>query len=345
MHKEIDVEDALKLSNAGFVDVRSPLEYELDTIPGAINIPLLDNEQRQRVGITYAAEGPFEARKLGLQLVAPKLPELIEQLATMDKEPLVIFCWRGGERSKTVAVLLDLMHLPCFRLKGGYKAYRHHVNKILHESKLPHQFVVLEGLTGTGKTEIIRELKRKGYPILDLEALANHRGSVFGAVGRGEQPSQKKFESLIWNSIRNYGENNKLLIVEGESKKIGKLYLPDAVYNGMGEGYKILVYDTVSRRINRLIKDYVNTGNDNLGQLEEALGYLTRRLGREKIRQLRELLAAKDFEQFGKNIIEDYYDVLYGRNFEAPEQYDLMVDAGNLQRAVQQIEEFIQHLF
>jgi tRNA 2-selenouridine synthase len=345
MHREIEVEDALKLSSAGFVDVRSPLEYELDTFPGAVNIPLFDNEQRQRIGTTYAADGPHEARKLGLRFIAPRLPEYIEQLAAVKGEPLVIFCWRGGERSKTVAGLLDMMHMPCLRLKGGYKAYRQYVNKVLHESKLPHQFVVLEGLTGTGKTEIIQELGRKGYPILDLEALANHRGSVFGAVGLGEQPSQKKFESLIWASIRNFDESNNFLIVEGESKKIGRLYLPDAVYNGMQEGYRILVYDTVSRRVNRLIKEYVNTGENNLSQVGEALSYLTRRLGKEKVRQLRELLAAKDLEQFGRILIEDYYDVLYGRNFNAPEQYDLLVDAGNLQGAVKQIEEFIQHLF
>jgi tRNA 2-selenouridine synthase len=345
MHKEIEVEDALKLANAGFVDVRSPMEYELDTIPGAINIPLFDNEQRQRIGITYAAEGPHEARKLGLHFISPRLPELIDQLAAVSAEPRVIFCWRGGDRSKTVAGLLDMMHIPCLRLKGGYKAYRRYVNRVLHESQLPHQFVVLEGLTGTGKTEIIKELGRKGYPVLDLEALANHRGSVFGAVGLGDQPSQKKFESLIWDSIHKHGENSHLLIVEGESKKIGRLYLPDAVYNGMREGYKILVYDTISRRVNRLIKEYVNTGRDNLSQVDDALGYLTRRLGKEKIRQLREILAARDLEQFGRILIEDYYDVLYGRNFEAPEQYDLLVDAGNLQKAVKQIEEFIQHLF
>ncbi|NLC77203.1 MAG: tRNA 2-selenouridine(34) synthase MnmH [Clostridia bacterium] len=343
MHREIEIEEALDLSNPCFVDVRSPQEYELDTIPGAVNVPLLDNEERHRVGLVYAEKGPAEARKLGLSLVAPKLPILLEQLEDAKGEQLVLFCWRGGDRSKAVASILDIMHIPCFRLKGGYKAYRQYINKMLHQSELPQQFVVLYGLTGTGKTEIIRELGQRGYPILDLEALAQHRGSVFGAVGLPQQPSQKKFESLIWSRIK-HCKNSRLLIVEGESKKIGKLYLPDSLYNGMQAGFKILVTDSISQRVRRLIKDYVDSGETNLSQVKTSLDYLTRRLGKQKVDYLQHLLSVKDLEQFTAILLEDYYDVLYGKSIEGPGQYDLIVDAGNFQSAVEKIEEFIQHL-
>lgn len=344
MHEDIEIEEAFQLARVRFVDVRSPREYEYDTIPGAVNVPLFDDEERHRVGVAYSEHGPQEARKLGLKIVAPKLPDLVERLLEQKRDhQLVLFCWRGGDRSHAVAHLLDMMHIPCFRLAGGYKAYRQYVNKQLHQERLPHRFIVLYGLTGTGKTEILRELGRKGYPVLDLEGLANHRGSVFGSVGLGEQPSQKKFESMIWNHIRSFRQNN-LLIVEGESKKIGKLYVPEAIYEGILGGHKVLVRDAMHNRVNRLIREYVDGANGNIDEVEKALEHLTRRLGKEKIETIHRYLAAGELEQVGWMLINDYYDVLYRQSVDRISEYDLSVDASNMEKAIDQLEEFVKHL-
>lgn len=344
MHEDIEIEEALQLTRVSFVDVRSPREYQYDTIPGAVNVPLFDDEERHRVGVVYNEHGPQEARKLGLKIVAPKLPELVERLLEQKRDhQLVVFCWRGGDRSHAVAHLLDMMHIPCFRLVGGYKAYRQYVNKQLHEERLPHRFIVLHGLTGTGKTEILRELEKRGYPVLDLEGLANHRGSVFGSVGLGEQPSQKKFESMIWHHIRNFKQDN-LLIVEGESKKIGRLYVPEAVYEGILTGYKVLVKDTVNNRVNRLIREYVEGANGNIDEVEKALDHLTRRLGKDKIQKMHRYLSAGQLDQVGRILINDYYDVLYRQSVDRISGYDLSIDAGNMEKAIGQLEEFIKHL-
>lgn len=344
MHEDIEIEEALKLARVSFVDVRSPREYEYDTIPGAVNVPLFDDQERHRVGVAYSEHGPQEARKLGLKIVAPKLPELVERLLALKRaHQLVIFCWRGGDRSHAVAHLLDMMHIPCYRLVGGYKAYRRYVNQKLHQERLPHRFIVLHGLTGTGKTEILRELKRKGYPVLELEGLANHRGSVFGSVGLGEQPSQKKFESMIWHHIRNSGQDN-LLIVEGESKKIGKLYVPEAVYEGILTGYKVLVKDAMHNRVNRLIREYIDGANGNIAEVRKALDHLTRRLGKDKIQAMHRYLSAGELEQVGRLLIDEYYDVLYRQSVDRIADYDLTIDAGNMEKAIEQLEEFIKHL-
>ncbi|HHW06532.1 MAG TPA: tRNA 2-selenouridine(34) synthase MnmH [Clostridia bacterium] len=344
MHRDIAIEEALALTKASFVDVRSPEEYEHDTIPGAVNVPLFDNEERHRIGVVYAEHGPQEARKLGLSLIAPKLPQMVNRLWELKHgRQMVIFCWRGGDRSHAVAHLLDIMHIPCYRLIGGYKAYRRYVNKHLREKSLPHQFVVLHGLTGTGKTEIIRELGRRGYPVLDLEGLANHRGSVFGSVGLGQQPSQKKFESMILHQIRNYGPG-RLLIVEGESKKIGKLFVPEAVYEGILHGHRVLVKDTMENRVRRLIREYVENCRWDIAEVEQALKRLTPRLGKDKVNQMLNYLAQGKLEVVGEILISDYYDVLYRKSVTDPAGCDLVLDASNMERAVQQLEEYINHL-
>lgn len=343
MHKDIAIEEALAMTKANFVDVRSPGEFALDTIPGAVNVPLLDDEERHRVGLVFAERGPQEARQVGLSLVAPKLPQMVSRLRELKGEgPLVIFCRRGGDRSYAVAHLLDIMHIPCFRITGGYKAYRRYVNRHLREESLPHQFVVLQGLTGAGKTEILRELARRGYPVLDLEELANHRGSVFGSVGLGEQPSQKKFESLILHRIRSYGES-KLLIVEGESKKIGKLFVPEAVYEGILHGRKVWVTDTMGNRVKRLIREYVENTQGDMAEVEQALQRLTPRLGKDKVQQMLGHLARGELEQVSEMLITDYYDVLYKKSVTAPADCDLVIEAGDLEAAVKQLEEYINH--
>ncbi|MFA5537434.1 MAG: tRNA 2-selenouridine(34) synthase MnmH [Bacillota bacterium] len=344
MYKDITIEESIKIGNPIYVDLRSPREYELDTIPGAINVPLFNNEEREEIGIIYMEQGVQAARRRGLDFAAINLPGLIDKLSALkSKGTLVLFCWRGGDRSLAVAKLLDIMHIPCFRLIRGYHGYRQYVHKHLYKQSLPQKFLVLHGLTGVGKTEIIEKIDLDGFPVLDFESLANHRGSVFGAVGMLPQPSQKRFESLIWNKISKLS-TEKTIIVEGESKKVGKLYIPDAVFQGMINGNNVFVHNKLENRINRLINIYTGDGKKDIERLVESSYYLSKKIGKSNLEKLQKLLLNGDLEQFVAILLQKYYDVLYTRSLGSVEQYDLIVDAGNLENAVWQIENLYYQL-
>lgn len=214
MVKDISVEQAIDFPGGILVDVRSEGEFAEGTIPGAHNICLLNNEERSKVGTEYKQIGPGRAKMTGLELVSPKLAGMVrayERLSGPDKK-VVLFCWRGGLRSQFVAQMLDMAGFDVYRIEGGYKAYRRYVNAYLN-SDLPHRAVVINGLTGVGKTIILRKLAEKGLPVLELEGLAVHRGSVFGKVGLPPSPSQKDFEALIFRDLKK-AEPRGIFLVE-----------------------------------------------------------------------------------------------------------------------------------
>ncbi|HHX51780.1 MAG TPA: tRNA 2-selenouridine(34) synthase MnmH [Clostridia bacterium] len=341
MHKDIDIEEALGLENARFVDLRSPGEYTVDTIPGAFNLPLLNDEERKIVGTIYNEQGPYQAREAGLGIVAPKLPDLVRQLERIKiHHDLIIFCWRGGLRSKSVAQLLDLMGIFAYRLKGGYKAYRRHINTFFNEVQLQQIFVVLDGLTGTGKTEIVHRLEQEDWPVLDLEGLANHRGSVFGSIGLGEQPSQRRLESQIFVKLISF-ESRKIIVVEGESRRIGRLFIPEVVYRSMEAGKKVLVYSPMEVRVKRLVDDYAHGSQEQISAIFNSLSYLQRRLGKRKVIELQRLLNDGQLEEVAEKLLREYYDVLY-QHPEGPEAgYDLCVNSEDVEAAVRQIEAYL----
>lgn len=344
MYVDLSIEEAFKVDNATFVDLRSPKEYEIDTIPGAVNIPLFNDEERDKIGKVYMEQGARSARRMGLEFASVKLPMLVDKLLSLkNKGVIILFCWRGGDRSKAVAKMLDIMHIPCFRLEQGYRDYRQYVHRNMYEKELHQKFLVLHGLTGVGKTEIINRMAQTGYPVLDLESMANHKGSVFGAVGMEPQPSQKKFESIIWNKISKLTTDATILI-EGESKKIGKLYVPDTIFQGMTRGRRILVYDNIENRVKRLIDNYANNNQESLKEIAKSSYYLSRKLGKVHTAKLQKLLLAGDLTQFVTILLKKYYDVLYGNNIQTADKYDLIVDAGNFDHAIKQIGSYIYQL-
>ncbi len=344
MYTDITIEDTFRIENPIYVDLRSPKEYQLDTIPKAINVPLFSNEEREEIGTIYMKQGAQAARRRGLDFASINLPWLIDTLLSLkSKGALVLFCWRGGDRSLAVAKLLDIMHIPCFRLERGYHGYRQYVHNKLYEQPLPQKFLVLYGLTGVGKTEIIEKIEQDGYPVLDFEDLANHRGSVFGAVGMISQPSQKKFESLIWDKISKL-PSNEIIIVEGESKKVGKLYIPDAIFQSMRKGNRVFVYNKIENRVNRLIDIYTNDDKKDIVEITKSSYYLSKKIGKFHVNKLQELFLEGDLNQFVTILLQKYYDVLYSKSMGATEKYDLVVDAGNLDNAVQQIENLYYQL-
>jgi tRNA 2-selenouridine synthase len=291
------------------VDVRTPLEFEEDHLPGAINVPLLTNEERVEIGTLYKQTGPHEARLRGLELTAHRFPPMVATIAAAaGSRPVLVYCWRGGLRSKTVAAILELTGFSAVQLKGGYKAFRNHVIDSFQPFRPPGPLVVLHGMTGIGKTAFLLGLEVKGYTTVDLEGLACHRGSAFGELGLVQELSQKRFETLLWDAFRSTPPG-RAVIVEGESKRIGKVSLPGNMYEVMKESIKVWCEASLETRVRRLTEEY---GRPEYREgMEAALSRLKKRLGGEKYAEIAGYLARWEMEPFMAELIRCYYDKVY----------------------------------
>lgn len=312
-HMQIDIEDAIAQldKDAIFIDVRTPSEFAQDSIPGAYNIPILTEEQRAEAGTIHKQQSASQARIRGMELISPRLPEIINpirELHQKHKRLIIVFCWRGGLRSTAMTAFLHLCGVPVFQLKGGYKSFRRHViNYFEHASWA--RMLVLRGLTGVGKTRILEQLERGGWPILNLEALANHRGSAFGAIGCAQQPSQKQFEALLWNKMR-HTSSADFILTEGESRHIGRVMLPKRLYATLQDETTLWLETDIQNRIRVISEDYAV---DDLPAeaFAHALDSLIPRLGHERIRHMHQLLQRKDWGGLIEKLMLLYYDPLY----------------------------------
>ena len=291
------------------VDVRTPLEYGEDHIPGAINVPLLTNNERVEIGILYKQTGPHEARIRGLELTAARFPAMVVEIsAAAAGRPILVYCWRGGLRSKTVTSILELTGFRALQLQGGYKAFRRHVAASFEPFLPPGPLVVIHGMTGIGKTTFILGLKRIDASVVDLEGLACHRGSAFGSLGLVQDLSQKRFETLLWDAFRRLPAGRPI-IVEGESKRIGSLSLPGNMYEVMQGSVKVWCEASLDTRVARLIAEYGRP--EYRDGMAEALGRIKKRLGGEKYGEIAGFLSRWEMEPFMAELIRHYYDKVY----------------------------------
>lgn len=290
------------------IDLRSPSEYLSETIPGAINIPLFNDEERKLIGTIYMQESIEKAKRIGVEIASKRLPSIYEEVHTLDEkyQNLVFFCARGGFRSRSLVSLFKSIGINAIKLDNGYKSYRRYVIDQLPNITSQIQFVVLYGNTGTGKTDILKHLEKEGMNVLDLEACANHRGSLLGSVGLGEQSSQKMFESLIFKSLRN--RNSNLVFVEGESKRIGKDIIPDYIFEAMKNGINIRIEANMETRIANLLRDYVH---DTDSELVPPLNLLRKYLGDKNIDKYIDLINKHEYEPVIEELLIKYYDPLY----------------------------------
>lgn len=341
MDKLISMEEALQLQNPMYIDLRSPLEYEDAHIPGAVNIPLLEDDERTTVGTAYKEESPQLALDKGFAFVAPRLPKIHEQIKALGKNrPLILYCWRGGMRSRSLSEILSLLNAPHYRLIGGYKAFRQTVNEFF-DKPFSQEIIVVHGLTGVGKTELLLELRKGGYPAIDLEGLANNRGSVFGHIGLSSAPSQKQFEGLLFMEIMRLRTFPRL-VVECESRRVGARIIPESFFDAMQKGRKILLYDSMENRIDRLIATYVNEDyTNNTEQLFDALSGLKQRLGQKKTVYLNNCLAQKNYHDFVERILVDYYDPLYRYPDKPSCEYELCLNAAVLPRELEKLKKIL----
>jgi len=337
----LTIDEALTQNTFQFVDVRSPKEFQEASIPGAINIPLLNNQERELIGTIYCKISPEEARQTGLNLVTPKIPNLIASISSIIKihesKKIILYCWRGGLRSQSMAKLCYENGFEIKVLKGGYKAYRRHVHSFW-DKPFQQKVAVLHGLTGVGKTQLLGKLAKIGAATIDLEGLVNNRGSVFGQVHGGVQPSQKNFEAFAYN-ICNKLDYDDIVLVECENKRIGVVHIPQYLYIAMISGYRIHLYADLDTRIKRIIDDY---GYVDLSLLKEKIIFLSHYLGKKRVSQIIELLEQRQLYEVARILLVEYYDPLYGYSSAFDKQYDLSVNCSNIDMATNTIYEFIK---
>ena len=285
------------------IDVRSPGEYFRGHIAGAVNIPLFNDEERTLVGTTYVQVGRNEAVLQGLEFAGKKMRALCEAALSLKSGKLLVHCWRGGMRSEAMAWLFERTGRQCIVLEGGYKAFR---RAVLDEMAAPRELRILSGYTGSGKTEILLELKKRGRQVVDLEGLAHHRGSAFGALGQSPQPSTEHFENLLFAELQKTDKTQPLW-VEDESASIGKVQITPAFFAQMKQARTIQVLVSQPMRVQRLLKEY---GCFERALLSESIKKVEKRLGYDKCKQALELCAAGELAPVAQLLL-DYYDKAY----------------------------------
>ncbi len=294
------------------IDVRSPAEFAEDHVPGAVNLPALDDAQRAEVGTVYTRDSPFRARKIGAAMVARNVAGHVEgPLAAQDGawRPLV-YCWRGGQRSGSVATILAQIGWRTAVVAGGYRSYRAAVRRVLYDDAFPAPIVLLDGLTGTAKTALLNRAAARGVPILDLEGLAHHRGSVFGHRD-GDQPSQKAFESALAAQVAALAPGRPVL-VEAESSKVGARALPPGLWAAMRTAPRIEIAAPPAARAAYLRGAYADIAADP-EQLHRMLAALVRLQGGERVARWQAMARAGAFTDLAADLMAQHYDPRYAR--------------------------------
>ncbi len=298
------------------IDVRSPAEFAQDHVPGAINLPVLSNDERARVGTIYVQQSPFLARKIGAALVFRNAAEHIEtRLMPHDGSwrPLV-YCWRGGQRSGSFGWMLGQIGWRSDTIAGGYRSYRRLVKQQLYDNRLAHRLVLLDGYTGTAKTALLHLLDRRGVQVLDLEGLAEHRGSLLG--GRETpQPAQKAFETRIAHALAGLSPDRPVL-VEAESSKVGDRVIPPSLWAAMKSAPRIEVVASIAARARYLAHAYDDILSDGQG-LAHKLERLRRHRGNRVVDGWIDLIAAGDKVALTRSLMSEHYDLAYAKSRKA----------------------------
>lgn len=286
------------------LDIRSPGEYSQGHIPGALSFPLFSDEERKTIGTLYKHSGKEKAFQIGLDIVGPKMSRFVKKATSYKSKKLLLYCWRGGKRSESMAWLLSQAGYDCFVLTDGYKAYRHYIRKILESYA---NYIVLGGMTGSNKTGILKSLRAKGEQVIDLEGLAHHRGSAFGHIGEPEQPTSENFENLLHEEWRKCDPSRRIWL-EDESRSIGRVVIPDCFYQNKKNAFLLVVQVPKSERIKHLVKEY--TGIDDQF-LNDSILRISKRLGGDRTQECLDALHEKNYNAVADMSLA-YYDKAYG---------------------------------
>lgn len=290
------------------VDVRSPSEHQQGHIPNSINVPLFSDEERARLGYCYKHKGKQNAVALGYSLVTPRIPQLLNEMERQVGNALAkIHCWRGGMRSSSFAELLRTQGWQATTLDGGYKRFRRWVLNCFYE---PQQILILGGLTGSGKTRILQALAAQGEQIIDLEALAKHKGSAFGQLGNiPAQPSNEQWENELASKWTHLTPQRRVWI-EDESRMIGHCKIPDHLFSAMQKAPRIIIERPIEERIETLVAEYTNADNKDL---KEATLRIRKKLGGQRTTEILTLIDQKNYPQ-ACQLLLSYYDRAYKKH-------------------------------
>lgn len=313
------------------IDVRAPAEFAEDHMPGAISLPVLDDAERAQVGTIYKQVSPFTARKIGAALVA-KNASLHLQGPLADKpggwRPLV-YCWRGGQRSGSFASILSQIGWRVETVAGGYKAWRGLVVKAIYETPFPCPVLVLDGNTGSAKTEVLNRLPAMGVQVLDLEGLAHHRGSLFG--GMGGQPSQKAFEGALALAIARL-DPTRPVVVEAESSKVGDCYLPPELWKTMGAAPRVAISAPVAARAGYLVRAYDDLVADGV-RLAQVISRLRHSHAKAQVEEWQAMARAGAFAPLAESLMAEHYDPRYVKHRSRMQQAVTDLEVGGLEEA------------
>lgn len=315
-----------KADGIPIIDVRSPGEFTKGHIPGAINLPVFTDQERARVGTVYKQKSKDEAISLGLEIVGPKMKSIADTAKEYAiNNSLKVYCWRGGMRSKKMAWLFDLVGIQTLIIKGGYKAYRNYIHEKFNDIE---HLIVIQGPTGSGKTQLLHTLMDKGEQVIDLEGLAHHKGSAFGALGEPDQPTTEQFQNRLANVVSEFNLN-KPIWIESESMSIGRVYLPENLWKRMNDSTLVSIKVPREMRIENIIKEY---GGFSIELLVSRIEHLKQKLGGEKMQRI------IDYVNNGKlykavDILLNYYDKSYDHSamkYKLSKPITLQLDTDNL---------------
>lgn len=327
---EVSVIEALCEENT-LIDVRTAQEYEKGSIPDAFNYPLFDNLERAEIGVIYRKIGKNAAVVKGLEFFEPRIQQFLSSLTDLKSKRLVVFCARGGMRSASVVRLLQYQGFQAAQLQGGYKSYRSYVLRQLRKPVPP--LIVLHGSTGVGKTLLLKKLPDH----LDLEEFAGHRSSLFGAINKMPQ-TQKNFEALLAKKILEL-PNTRPVFIEGESRKVGKVFIPQSLAEAMKYGTLVLLQASFDTRIRRIVEEYKICDEQTFLQTDSILQSMQKVLGKKKAEQLRQWLRKGEFENIVHVLLEEYYDPRYQHAMRMNE-YALKLSAEDLNSAAEKLVQF-----
>ena len=340
MAQTLPIEKFLPLTDTlPLVDVRSPAEFAQGHIPGAVNIPRFNNDERAIVGIGYKNGGKEHAVRLGLEIVGPKLADFVKQAKKMaPKKKILVHCWRGGMRSESMAWLFETAGMKAYTLESGYKAYRRYIRQ---QFAHPVKMWVLGGYTGSGKTDILKIIAKNGGQFLDIEAVAHHKGSVFGPLGQLPQPSNEQFENNLADAWRKF-DFSKTVWVEDESRQLGKCVLPDPLFFHVRRAPLIKIIVPKPEREKQLVKEY---GRFKKEELREQLVKIRERLGGQYLKEALKALENGDLQTVAGLALR-YYDKAYAHGAsQRPQEniFELKLEKDKPEENAQKILDFVKN--
>ncbi len=330
MVQKINIAKAAEMENTLLIDARTPKEYAEDHIIGAINVPLLDDQERHEIGVIYKQYSREKAIEKGMELLPNKIPSIYNAVKDHREKTIIVYCARGGMRSGIIASLLESIGFKVLQVEGGYKAFRKHVLAELDNFKLKPKIICLYGLTCSGKTKLLEQLSNA----LNLEELAQHRGSLYGGVGLTPH-RQKKFENLLLHRLQKLNQFD-YIFVEGESRKIGDTEIPPFLFKAMKHGFNVLIKKDFELRVKECVEEYFSTP-EKVQQIKEITPQLRDIISNKRKQEIVTLIDAGNYEEVARILLKEYYDVLYAHTLKNV-KFDIEISNDKIEEAKKEIK-------